>query len=760
MPGDEVIELSVQETNELRAKLGLAPLRTGAAPEPQNEEVLELSVGATNDLRRSLGLAPLRFDDEDEDEDGPTGNSSRRAAVVVHKPAENAGAAKEVQERLERARLAREVQEGIAQTFGAPSLGEEDGADGSNALSWAEKMRRQMQESANSKTKKKVSKKAYGEEDLRGIKVSHNVADLGSSTILTLADAPLLQKDDHSRKAVGLNEEELALENVELTNQQKQRDGLRRKRQVEMGMGRAGGYAGFDDDEFEELSGSLGPSRMSRGENGGMGQQEMSRPYGFQIGVDITEHENDKRSDLFAGSEGRGISLEPAEKDVTASDFMTVEEDEEQTGKKKKRKDTTFKKKKKKEKRQKHLRTRNADNDQDDEAPTKGLLDELEATAVETTKPSTRKRRRSDADDTADSDHIDGSTKDAEIPDEAAKKRARFDATMAKGNARTAEAFKVVAPAPAPTFMDDEPDDAFLNAALAKARRLRRLKEMSSQPKGAAAVAQALQQSRLLNQPEQATDGGVTFAVNDTREFTRALRARAEQAERQQARKAQQMSKKVVAQTSTRAPPEPEEELKVDTVDVAMEVAQKQEDIAYLAKELKDDEKAVEVDLDGTTASTVSVGRGMSNVLSMLRRTGEITGKTAGKEELRGRAKDKRTYEDYEALDLQKVVKIGKNATDKDKEFANREIKLEYRDEHGRLLTRKEAYRNLCYQFHGHGSGRKNEERRLRQIAREQAEARVASAQVSDDTGVPTGVMGALKATQKATGKAFVVHKT
>jgi U4/U6.U5 tri-snRNP-associated protein 1 len=180
----------------------------------------------------------------------------------------------------------------------------------------------------------------------------------------------------------------------------------------------------------------------------------------------------------------------------------------------------------------------------------------------------------------------------------------------------------------------------------------------------------------------------------------------------------------------------------------------------FLAKGMKDDEKAVNMDLEGTTVSTVSVGRGLSNVLSMLRRTGEITGKTAGKEELRGRAKDKRTYKDYEAFDLSKVVKVGKNATDKDKEFANREIKLEYRDDHGRLLTRNEAYHQLCYQFHGHGSGKRNEERRLHQIAREQAEARVASRQVGDDTGAPTGVMGALKATQTATGKAFVVHKT
>ncbi|KAI2507649.1 SART-1 family protein [Fragilaria crotonensis] len=119
---------------------------------------------------------------------------------------------------------------------------------------------------------------------------------------------------------------------------------------------------------------------------------------------------------------------------------------------------------------------------------------------------------------------------------------------------------------------------------------------------------------------------------------------------------------------------------------------------------------------------------GMAGVLAMLRHTGEISGRNAGREELRGRAKDERTYEDYAPLNLKEVVRIGKGATDKDRELASREIKLDYRDEHGRLLTRKEAYRNLCYQFHGHGSSAKNEERRLRQIEREQSgTARIAA---------------------------------
>ena len=130
----------------------------------------------------------------------------------------------------------------------------------------------------------------------------------------------------------------------------------------------------------------------------------------------------------------------------------------------------------------------------------------------------------------------------------------------------------------------------------------------------------------------------------------------------------------------------------------------------------------------------------------------EMTRKNAGKEEMRGRARDKRTYEDYEPLDLAQVVRIDeRNATEKDKEFAHREVKLEYRDKHGRLLTRKEAFRDLSYHFHGYGSGKRKEEKKLEQIAREQAEARLAAQSNS---------LGALQATQKATGKAYVVHKT
>ena len=63
---------------------------------------------------------------------------------------------------------------------------------------------------------------------------------------------------------------------------------------------------------------------------------------------------------------------------------------------------------------------------------------------------------------------------------------------------------------------------------------------------------------------------------------------------------------------------------------------------------------------------------------------------------------------------------------------------LGYRDKHGRLLTQKEACRDLCYQFHGHGAPKRGEEERLKQIAREQADVEFSTEKASrkDSTGL------------------------
>jgi hypothetical protein len=48
-------------------------------------------------------------------------------------------------------------------------------------------------------------------------------------------------------------------------------------------------------------------------------------------------------------------------------------------------------------------------------------------------------------------------------------------------------------------------------------------------------------------------------------------------------------------------------------------------------------------------------------------------------------------------------------------------VKLEYRDDHGRLVTPKEGYRQLKYQFRGDGPGPRKRMLREKQLERDQA---------------------------------------
>ncbi|KAL7442848.1 hypothetical protein ACHAXM_008549 [Skeletonema potamos] len=896
MSSDEVIELSVEETQALRAKLGLAPLRVqgsgggggGRSPQRQNPnddgvrrinnndggdgEILSLSIEETNALRLKIGLPPLNTTDSStsaaskQEEKGKGMSSS-----IIHAPPTNTTAIKEAQQRMEDAQAKRHVRERLQRleeennkyynTYSNHDEGEE------STLNFAARMMRMKQDNRDNtsdkmkaatteednttrqKKKKKTKNKTiqnaqlsipttddddeedeqppqYTSADLQGIQVSHSTSEFisGSTTILTLADNSILQLDPNSKKVVGLmmdtkkdddNDTANVLINVNMNDDTNALENLKRKRQIELGMGRAGGYAGYDDDEFEELGGGVvGVVSATAAAAGGSGGGFKQKSRGFAIGANGTttqsstyDQNNNNNTDLFSS---KPISLESRYGSTTiASDFMSYEDDEkmmmmmnhpnnnsirssskeEQLEKerakhmklleKMRRKNKKMIKKDNKKRKKKNRRVQSEEDSEDDEDGGErnlggnSLMASLEATAVDVTSDEIgRKRRRNDNDDgciEVEKSTLDDDGNMADHEEIAAKKN-RFDQIMQKGKMRTERAFQKSA-----EIIDDEDnadeDDAFLNAALAKARRLKRLKDMnggatSKSVKGEDAVVSAVERIKqeeassanntANDNGTKSTSGGLTFEFDEMQEFTRALRAREDQAKRV----APVRSRGVQLTTNKKKEVVVKKEETDD--DAAVEPAVEDVDMEEMAKEMKADDNDNNNNEEGnnqafgSTAENNGVGRGMSGFLSLLKQTGEI--KNSGKEEMRGRAKDKRTYEDYDSLDLKKVVKIdSRNAQEKDIEFANREIKLEYRDDHGRLLTRKEAYRNMCYQFHGHGSSKKNEERRQRQIEREREENKLASRQVMAEGGV--GTLGALKATQKATGKAFIVHK-
>ena len=79
------------------------------------------------------------------------------------------------------------------------------------------------------------------------------------------------------------------------------------------------------------------------------------------------------------------------------------------------------------------------------------------------------------------------------------------------------------------------------------------------------------------------------------------------------------------------------------------------------------------------------------------------------------------------------------------------EVKLEYRDEFGRVPTKKEQFRLLSHRFHGIAPGFKNWEKRLQKLEREMKLEKV----TNDASAMPT--LDALRKAQQKDGKAHMV---
>ena len=85
---------------------------------------------------------------------------------------------------------------------------------------------------------------------------------------------------------------------------------------------------------------------------------------------------------------------------------------------------------------------------------------------------------------------------------------------------------------------------------------------------------------------------------------------------------------------------------------------------------------------------------GIATTLALLRGSNELN----TEEKVVGRTNDAMTHDHFDGMDAMKM--------------GHQDVKLEYRDGKGRKLTPKEAYRQLCYNFHGFGPGKAKLERR------------------------------------------------
>lgn len=112
-------------------------------------------------------------------------------------------------------------------------------------------------------------------------------------------------------------------------------------------------------------------------------------------------------------------------------------------------------------------------------------------------------------------------------------------------------------------------------------------------------------------------------------------------------------------------------------------------------------------------------------------------------------AKEREEYARWE--NKQRDVQEAKEMTARFKDYKPN-VKLEYKDEFGREMTQKEAFKYLSHQFHGKGSGKLKTEKRLKRIDDERKRMAASSLQGTGEEGM----VGGLKDKAKMKGQAGV----
>ena len=150
-----------------------------------------------------------------------------------------------------------------------------------------------------------------------------------------------------------------------------------------------------------------------------------------------------------------------------------------------------------------------------------------------------------------------------------------------------------------------------------------------------------------------------------------------------------------------------------------------------------------QVETTTTTSSSLSI-QGIAGALKLFQNTGAITSKKTV--ELKGRTKDKRSGDL-----VVPIAEIGGGTKFSGGGISGKldEFVIEYKDEHGKKLTTKEAYRQLSYKFHGKMPSKSVLDKRLKKAKREEKISKVGLGE--------TPLQTALLRAQEVKASAFVI---
>jgi len=705
-----------------------------------------MSIEETNKLRISLGLKPLA-ETTDTDKSAKDEHKKRKRAE------EDATNAADLEERVRSTRERRRQQEVLTKT---KTLGEAE-PEVDDVMAWVSKSRKveETTKTAPKTTRRSTRSKtvegdeADGADALAGAKVKFGVEDLeaGEEMILTLEDRGIL--DDKGRLIEDGDDDDLALENV-LKREDKQRakafaDSRKTGKPLWEEDGQKRSLLDKYDQEEEESfrlddAGEIEASKMKR--------------------------QDDIREKLAAAKANAGVSGAIESEKAGNIDYYTPEEM------------AAMRKPKKKKVRKLKKKALTADE--------LTALEEAAAAAhggdvIEDFGSRADRERRA-------------AEKNAAVGAADQERRARFDAALTKANyaslalKSTGEGEKTNGGGG-----DDEEEDEDLYRSLQKAREL------------AAKKSQHLEEEKTTNVFIQRRDlettgvngaalpslaGGLTFT--DIGEFTRGITVKEENGavpvkiapgilstehrETPQSGPADitaavkkeglvdEMTK-IEDEIDIQAPVPMDEDVRPPvgaSTDgawgnwlPAAEAIAANDDIKQKAKRSyrrnrATDDQNDEEGLKSTTESNASVGgektigSGLAGALAFLKDRGELKQPV----EWAGRTNDHRDSYFTKAMgNLEDVYSGGRT---EDRLALDVEVALTKKDEFGRILTPKEAFRQLCHDFHGIKPSRNSKEKRAKQVAKELSQRKTAS-------GTVRGTLEGLKAVQEAAATPYMV---
>eukprot|EP01032_Pedospumella_encystans_P021690 gene21690-24597_t len=577
----------------------------------------------------------------------------------------------------------------------------------------AELKQRQLEEEEDELVEQ--SRSLYSSSDLRGLKVMHSTNDFeeGEQVILTLADSDILERDEDG-KVIGINEEGDVLENVLLADKDRRVEREQKKRRLNQPI-----YSALDDYEFQDgvATGSRAPLLPQY-------EKEKKAQAKFELGAGGVAAFDPSVSSNRVENPIKAQALVSAVKE--ASDYYTAKEF------------TAFSKSKQgRDKKNKAYRKKDAGEDETDRAvEDSGVIesksmevdDDTESKPVVPRVVAPIQFKSIDLDED-DPDMVQALARSRRL---ALQKRAREDEMQTDGR--------------------DAP-----NVASAQDRGAEFARAMAAKYKDNIAIkTEHNEDDDDINVDGRRNDGTLVF--NSTTEFATRLqahlsdkaRAKTEALMRNLERSADQPTSSsnrengadgAPSSASKRPPAEnhqssaaleskdnDDEDADADFAGLSdmegsdMEVDSDEDHSDHEAQEGEEGDEQ----LDFVHRQPL-VGKGMAATLALLKGTGELK----KFDQLAGRSKDSRAY---------------------DPSSTDHGVKLEYRDEFGRKLTQKEAFRQLSYKFHGYGPSQKKKEKRLKALELQQ-KAQSSRAGILEGVG---GTMKSLTQAQEATGRAHI----